>query len=549
MARSSTTFNSSTAKEAVIKRGKTSAETIDKRSKTLKVNKLVTGVVYDQLRTSLLEPVKNGDKPFYQTFVEKMVKEAKNDPNSPVGQLLMRQILGENILAQLDAETEKYLNKDIDFFQFRLQKRLFQAQKNVFNDFISRRIVEMCSRRAGKTENNVDLLLKFCCKPDSPCCYINLTFDNAIKQCYDKVLEEAERVELSIKKKSKSDGYIEFVNGSSIIFKGNKDRGEADKLRGYKFRCVIIDEAGHQVNMQYLIDDVISPTLMDFEDSVLYLTGTPPRRKGTYFEQAFINREWTHYHWTMKENPFIKNVDNEIARICAEKGLDKDSSFIKREFLGEMAYDTEAQVFKDYKVYAGPIPTDFIPDHIYEGVDFGFADYNGVIVLAANVEQKRAFVIFERKFNHATITEIVDTIREGFEDGKKFLLERNQSADLSNCQIFTDNNEKSITYELSQTYGLPAYCAYKYDKAMAIEQLAEYCRTARILIPENGKLVDEFEQTLYKRDDADNITSEIDDSFHPDITMALLYASRQFFFDCGEDLGGESKNKQTGEFY
>jgi hypothetical protein len=30
--------------------------------------------------------------------------------------------------------------------------------------------------------------------------------------------------------------------------------------------------------------------------------------------------------------------------------------------------------------------------------------------------------------------------------------------------------------------------------------------------------------------------------------MALLYAFRQFLFDCGEDLGGESGNKKTGEF-
>ena len=544
MAKSSTSFSSENAG----RQNNHTPEANKKRRQTLKGNKLVTGVVYDQLRTSLLEPVKNGQKPFYQDFVESLVKEARKNPNSPVGQMLMREILGENILAQLDAETEKYLAKDIDLYQFRLQKRLFNAQKKVFNDFVSRRVVEMCSRRAGKTETNVDLLLRFCVVPNSPCVYINLTFDNAIKQCYDKVLKEAERIDLTITKKSKSDGHIEFANGSSIMFKGNKDRSEADKLRGYKFRCAIIDEAGHQVNMQYLIDDVIGPALMDFEDSVLYLTGTPPRRKGTYFETAFNNREWTSYHWTMKDNPFIKNVDNEIARICAEKGLTADSSYIKREYFGEMAYDTEAQVFKGYQVFTDAVPLDFIPTHIYTGVDFGFADYNGVVTLAANVDKKKAYCIFERKFNKATIQQIIDVVREGFENGKKFLLERNLNAELSNCSIYTDNNEKSITYELSQTYGLPAYCAYKYDKAMAVEQLAEYCRTGRICVQKDGPLQDEFEQTLYKRDELDNILPEIDDSFHPDITMALLYASRQFFYDCGEDLGGESANKQTGEF-
>ena len=168
--------------------------------------------------------------------------------------------------------------------------------------------------------------------------------------------------------------------------------------------------------------------------------------------------------------------------------------------------------------------------------------------MAANIEQRQAYIIYERKFNKATVTDIINSVREGFENGKRFLLERNPNADLSNCQIFTDTNEKSITYELSQTYGLPAYCAYKYDKALAIEQLAEECRTGRVMNIDGGEIVNEFEQTLYKRDDLDNITSELDDGFHPDITMALLYASRQYFYDCGLDAGGESKNKQTGEF-
>jgi hypothetical protein len=250
----------------------------------------------------------------------------------------------------------------------------------------------------------------------------------------------------------------------------------------------------------------------------------------------------------MFENPYVPDPELTIQEICKEKGVDRDSAFIQREFYGKIAYDTEAQIFKGYNTYSGIVPPEFIPTHIYVGVDFGFADYNGIVTMAANVEQRQAYIIYERKFNKATVTEIIDCVREGFENGKRLLIERNPNADLSNCQIFTDTNEKSITYDLSQTYGLPAYCAYKYDKALAIEQLAEECRTGRILNIADGEVVNEFEQTLYKRDDLDNITSEIDDGYHPDITMALLYASRQYFYDCGIEAGGESKNKQSGQF-
>ena len=545
MPNSKTEFNSETARKAGAKMG--TPEVQAKKQKTSKIHRLIKGEIYNELRKAIIDSDGN-KKPFYQEYIHKLCEQGLTDPNSPIGRLWAEQLLQQDIISMLDEQTEKLVSKDTDFMQFRLQKRLFNKQKEVFNDFVSRKKLSMCSRRAGKTEENVDEMLKIAAIPNSPILYINLTFDNAIRQTFDKVIAEAERCEITVEKSSKSAGFIIFTNGSSILFKGNKDKGEADKMQGDKYRLVIIDEAQSQCNMNYLVDTIITPMLMDFEDSVLYLTGTPPRRKGTYFEAAFKNSLWTSYHWTMKENPYIKNVDAEIQRICAEKGVTKDSAFIRREYFGEIAYDTEAQVFKGYKVYAGNVPQGFYPTHIYVGVDFGYADYNGIVTIAANVEERKSYVIFERKFNKATVSQIIDSVREGFENGKRFLLERNSNADLSNCGIFTDTNEKSITYELSQTYGLPAYCAYKYDRALAVEQLAEYCRTGRINVTDKGAIADEFEQILYKRDDLDNITSEFDEGYHPDITMALLYAARQFFFDCGEESGGESTNKKTGNF-
>jgi hypothetical protein len=544
MPRSSTTYTSGNSG------GKIShtPEAEKKRAETKQINKLIKGEIFDEIRKAFLNPVGKSKTPFYQDFIKEYVQLGIKDPNSPAGRLIAEQIFRDDIINQLDEQTEKYLNKDIDFTQFRLQKRLFKEQKAVFNDFTSRRKLAMCSRRAGKTEGNVDEILKVAAKPDSRIVYINLTFENAIEQMYSKVIEEAKRCEIAISHDDKNAGIIHFANGSVVHFKGNKDRAQADKLQGFGNRLVIIDEAQSQINMNYLIDTIISPTLMDYEDSVLLLTGTPPRRKGTYFEAAWNNPTWTKYSWTMFENPYIKNPDAEIDRKCEEKGITRDSAFIQREFYGKIVYDSEAQVFKNYKVYNGKLPTNFVPTHIYEGVDFGYADYNGIIVMAANPEQRQAYIIYERKFNRSGIGDIIEAVRDGFECGKRTLLERNQNADLSNCVVLADNNEKSIVYDLSQKYGLPAYCAYKYDKALAIEQLAEECRTGRILNIEGGEVVNEFEQTLYKRDDLDNITSELDDGFHPDITMALLYASRQFFYDCGLDAGGESKNKQTGEF-
>lgn len=545
MARTKTTFSNKTAKTAADNSHTPALE--KQRAETKKVNRLVKGAVYDELRKAFLEP--DGKKtPFYQEFIKKVVQEAKHDPNSPIGRMIAEQLFQQDILSALDAQTEKYLAKDRDFIEYRLLKQLFDKQREVFLDNFDRKMSIMCSRRAGKTELNPRMMIKACATPGTPCLYVNLTFTNAIRQCFDNCLSIAKAIEMPVTRSSKNDGFIEFANGSSIVFRGNSNRSEADKIRGYKYRLVVIDEAGHQVNMEYLIEEVIQPLLMDFEDSVLVLTGTPPRRKGTFFENTFLSKDWKQYHWTMLDNPFIKNAEQEIENIAKAKGLTVDSPFIQREYYGLISYDTEAQVFKGFQTYKDMVPADFVPTHIYEGVDYGFADYNGVVVLAANIQTRQAYTIYERKFNKATITQIVDVIREGFEEGKRFLIERNPNAELSNVSIYTDTNEKSITYEMATTYGLPAYCAYKYNRDMAIAQLAEETRTGRLKVIADSSLQDEFERTLYKRDDQDNITSELDDSFHPDIAMALLYASRQYFYDCGMDVGGESGQKQKGEF-
>lgn len=104
-------------------------------------------------------------------------------------------------------------------------------------------------------------------------------------------------------------------------------------------------------------------------------------------------------------------------------------------------------------------------------------------------------------------------------------------------KIYADYNEESITRELAVKYNVPAFNCYKYDKAYAIEKLSEFSRTGKLLVPENGLCADEMEKTLYERDNiTDAVISELSSEYHPDILMALLYASRRMFFDMGLDV-------------
>lgn len=522
-----------------------SAKAIDGR-KT--VAKAIKADIYSELRDQLTKPInKNSTKTWAGNFITELLESARKDPNGPIGQLIAKQIMSQDIIEKLDSETDKYLARDIDFLEYRLLKTLYDEQRNVFLDTDRKKIV-LGSRRIGKTELAARLLLKDAVQPGHKALFISLKLENAKRQCYPLVLDLATSLGLSITHESKLDGEITFANGSEILFKGNKDKGEADKFQGYKFSCIVIDECQSQRNLRYLLDDILGPTLMDYEDSRLVLIGTPPRIAKTYVEDIWKNyKGWKKYSWNMAKNPYLHNVEAEIQRICEEKGLTEDAPFIQREYFGQFVYDVEAMVMKGYKTCKG-IPDSFIPTNVAIGVDYGGTDFNAMISLAYNVQTKQAYVISECKFNKGTASEIVEMCKKSYEYAVKFCKDRNPDMDMTKIGLYCDTSNLPLTFELGTRYNLPVYNCYKYDKTFALQQLADWCRAGKVLITENSTLADEFERTVYKRDEQDNILPEIDDDiFHPDALDALLYASRQYAFDCGEDGGGESSDKKNKE--
>lgn len=515
------------------------------------ITREIKGDIYAALRTALTAPASSKSKKSWtEAFIEQMLSEARKEPSGPLGQLVAKQIMQEDILSKLDAETDKALAKDVDFLEYRLMKLLYDKQREVFLDDMIHKKILIGSRRLGKTTLATRLMVKDCIRPNRHALFIGLKFETAINLAFDETVRVAESVGLVITKKSKNDGNIEFTNGSKITFKGNYTvRDQDTNFQGDHYSLVVIDEVQSQKNVQHLIDDLLRPAMTDYPDSTMLLTGTPPRIKGTYAEKIWKEfKGWKHYSWTMADNPFIINenhtVESIIEDICKEKGITPDTPFIKREYFGSWEYDLESMVFKDYQKYK-EIPATFIPTDIAIGTDYGFSDYNSIIALAYNRTTGQAYVISERKFNKATVTDIINACKEVFEYCKKFAIERNSNFDFAKLAFYCDTSDQSITYELNTNYKIPAYNCYKYDKKMAIAQLSDWCRTGKIMVPEDGILQDEFERTVYKRDEQDNITSEIDDDlFHPDATDALLYASRQYAYDCGYDSGGQSTDKE-----
>lgn len=522
-----------------VKTGKRRQSSIDKQKATRSMNIAIKNGVYEELRKQLA----GGQTTYYSEFIEKYLKEAKKAPNSSAGKTVADIIFQQDILEKLDEQHQKEMANDVEFIQYKLFKQFFKEQREVLYEINhSKRIAACCSRRAGKTDLASGAINIAAMIPNTRIIYVNLTYTNALNQIFENTVERSENAGLVITNSSKSSGEIEWANGSSLRICGNSNNAEIDKLRGEKrVSLVIIDEFFHQRNMEYAINEVIGPLMLDISNSTILCLGTPPRIPKTYGERVWTTEKgWKKFHWTAEENPYIPNYDEFIEELCKNKGITKDAPFIQREYYGVIgAYDTEAQVMKDYKVYGKDATLDFVPEKVAIGIDWGFSDNNAIIALAYNNEKAR--VIEERKFNRASASEIIKQVQEVYSNSKKFLIENNKNANIADVSLYCDTNAKELVYELYSVQKLPAYCAYKYNKQLAISQMSEFCRTGQIVVPEDGILSDEFDRILYKRDDDDNILPEIDeDLYHGDAFYALLYAVRQMWFDTGHELGGQA---------
>lgn len=507
----------------------------DQQNKLMKEYK---AEVYDNLREQLFTSSEDesGDinSPISK-FVKRYVNEAILDPTSKAANVLASTIFKDNLLELLDSDKSEEMNKNKDFNEYRLIKQFYDKQRDIILDCNKfRKIIAITSRRTGKTTMNAGLCVFECLTPNSNVAYINLTFSNAVEQIFEKIVDYADSIQLAISFKSKSEGIIRFNNGSRIKITGNSSNAEADKLRGFNCRLAIIDEIGHQRNIDYLVDEILVPQMADYADSTLLLTGTPSRIPNHFSTRIFQgDNEYKKYHFTMLDNPFIPNPRKLIETEAANKGMGMDTPFIRREYFGEFVSDTEAIVFRDYKSYKEiPDLTDFNPIGINIGGDYGYRDYNGIVTVIYNKE--KALVLKEDKFNKANVSKIIEKMLSHYDYAVALTKKYNWNIPV---KIYADYNEESITKELMIKYKVPAFNCYKYDKSYAIEKLAEMARTGRLLVPENGLCADEMERTLYDRDSkTDAIISELSSDYHPDILMALLYASRRMFYDMGLDV-------------
>lgn len=501
--------------------------------------KRITPEIQDEIREKLTKVDTKGHT-WISDFVDNFLKEARKDPNSRAGMLMASTLFSEKLLSQLDEEVNKQMNRDISFADYNIRKTLYDKQQNVYDNNQDSMILVINSRRTGKTELAGRLLAKRILRPDQHVVYINRSFDAAARQI-QKPVETALEAGSVHYSGTIGGGRLDFDNGSWLLVIGNNNAADVNKLRGEKIALCIIDECGHQRHLRELVQDVISPAMIDYADSQIIFIGTPPRTKVHYIHDLWRNSKAKKYHWTFMDNPFLPNRENVIENACGMFGVSPDSNFIKREFYGDMdAYDQEALYIKTFE--KNEAPKDKLYHYAYVGVDWGYEDKAAVVGMVADKNSKTMYIVKDWSEAKKGITEISSKIQEMV----KYLKE-NYKLD-RDPMVICDTNEKSAAQDLYTTYHIPNIClAYKYDKDYALDQLSDWFSASTVIVSHCAEAtIQDAENMLWKRDeDTDKIIHELDEeAYHGNAMMAVLYVSRQFAYDI---MGLVAENKPAKE--
>ncbi len=421
---------------------------------------------------------------------------------------------------ELKELAEKFLKK-MDIPAFHVEHLLFDKQLEFVNDPNPFKTA-VCSRRSGKTfacaAHLVATALKF---PGTSSLYITISRNNAKKIIWPTLQE----IILGNQLEAKSDLTelsIRFKNGSIIYVSGANDATEIEKFRGLALKLVYLDECqSFRAYIQTLIDDIITPALMDYAGS-LCLIGTPGAVPVGYFHDcATKHKSWSNHAWTFFDNPHITEKSGMshqqlLNRELERRGVDINDPTIQREWFGRWVLDAESLLLryepaKNHYIDLPPANYDYIM-----GIDLGFVDADAIAVLAWSESVPETFLVAESVVPKQGITELVHGIQAL---AKEF--------PISKMVIDEGGLGKKIAEEIRRRHHIPVLPADKTRKFENYALLNDALRSGRF----KAKSTSRFAQDSYLLEiDRDKTTPDkikVKDSFHSDIVDSVLYAFRE----------------------
>jgi hypothetical protein len=447
------------------------------------------------------------------------------------------------------AETsEQTFDYDNAYNVYQVIHGLFDKQLEVLNSGSGTKLI-CCSRRAGKSHMLcAAVLIEALRKPNTVCIYIGETMElteNIMDSTINVIVDECGLKD----KKGRRLNWKSLDNGSKILVRGLSNTKDPDQIRGFKAKVIVIDEFFHLKSelLEYLQREVLQPMQMDYADDYMFLcAGTPPSIKGTFGEFAWKTWDVPHFTWTYKDNPHPVDVASREAyvdRVLKEKGLDRTSTYARREYGGEWIYDEDLLLYPEfhtYNIHEG-FPNDYHIDMVLIGIDYGVGDNDSIIGIAWDTAARRGYEFKEDKFNRLDMKDksisqleyLKERVRTTWEESLDFF--PNMSAHDANKRILwdADDSDQHVTDEFNMNIRLANHPelrlqianAHKVDKVMMFDKIKDLLRTASLLLIDGGKVASECEKTVLKRGVGGQVYPEVDDKvYHPDLLPPMRYA-------------------------
>jgi len=409
----------------------------------------------------------------------------------------------------------------------RVLAHLFTAQLKFISDK-SKAKVARCGRRAGKTMAVAAGLCRTALdRAGALCGYIALTRSHAKRLMWKELKRLDRHYELGVIF-HETDLEARFPNGSVIMLAGADKTDSIEKFRGLAFDEVVLDEsASFKAHIEQLVEEVLKPTLEDFDGQVT-LIGTPGRALiGMFFEASTEAgdraRTWSRHHWTVLDNPMFPRWRGRadwrtvasawlLELRTREEWTEEDPTYV-REWLGCWVRDhaTLVYCYDENKNRASELPAGHEWSKVL-GIDLGHDDDCAFVIPAFAKHLPDLYFTYAEKKKGMDVDDVVDRVAE---------LVRTQGP-FRSIVCDTGGLGKMIAKTMQRKLKLAVKPAEKKDKLAFTAEMNGDLRKSRVkVLPAAMALVGEWE--VLQKDE----NGEEDDRFPNHCADAGLYSYRE----------------------
>lgn len=344
---------------------------------------------------------------------------------------------------------------------------------------------------------------------------------NQSRKLYKEILQTTENSGV-IKKKNDSLLEIEFINGSTILFKSAEQR---DNLRGYTYTGILcIDECAYILDEVY---SIVKPST-DVHRCPILMVSTPKFRLGFFFDTFYAGKAG---------HPQITSYDfndYDTSMLLSKEALEMYKQMLPKnqfrtEYLGEFL-DADGCVFTNFRECVGEIKHNEYKS-LYIGIDWATGTGNDDTVLVGLNEYGEQ--VFLKYFNNLNTTQQIDYIYEFLKDYLPNI----------KCILAEDNSIGTpMVNNLKEKLGnknniIQTFTTTNKDKARIINQLQVAFEQRKITLIDDDKQIAEL--SMYEASynvKTGNVSYNAPQGGNDDICIALCLAYEGM------------KNKQSGQY-